>query len=336
MRIAIVGAGISGLACARQLHARGQQVTVFERSDYVGGRIVTQDTEHGGFDYGAQFFTALSDGFKKEVSLWREAGMAAPWYGTLVRLEGGAVKPARPSTQRFVAVPGMGELTRYLAQGLDIRTGHVVKRIDLAPGKNAHRQWMLTVAADGQEAKSVQGPFDVVVVATPANRAVTLLKAAPMLSSKAEQAGFVASWALMLAFEQPLKLPYDGAWVSHPMLAWIARDTSKPDRRADERWVVLARVEWTAEHLKDTPARVRDSLLGAFREVTGMADKPVHATARLWNYAQSVRPIAKSCLWDEKLRMGACGDWFTTGLEGSGQIEHAFMSGQTLATRIAG
>jgi hypothetical protein len=335
MHIAIVGAGIAGLACARQLRAKGHAVTVFEKSPYVGGRIVTYENELGSFDYGAQFFTALSDGFKREVSTWREAGVAAPWHGKLVRLENGAIKPARASTQRFVAIPGMGELSRFLARDLDVRTGHGVRRIDVI-NKSSKPQWMVTVQADGADEKTKEGPFDAVAVATPANHAVSLLKAVPTLSTKAEKAGHVASWSLMLAFNQPLDLSYDGAWTDHPLLAWIACDASKPDRPEGERWIALARVEWSTEHLKDTPARARDALFKAFQEATGKQTPPVHAVARLWSYAQSTRPLTKSCLWDEKLKVGACGDWFTTGLEGSGQIEHAFMSGLNLAKRIAG
>ena len=88
--------------------------------------------------------------------------------------------------------------------------------------------------------------------------------------------------------------------------------------------------------MKDSPARAKKVLLEAFQEVTGLQVSPAQAMARLWTYAQTVRPIAKSCLWDEKRMVGTCGDWFTTGLEGGGQIEHAYMSGLMLARRISG
>ena len=334
MQIAIIGAGISGLACAQQLHAKGCTVTVFEKGEEVGGRIATQETELGGFDYGAQFFTAMSEEFKKEVSSWRHIGLVSPWHGNLVNLEQGVIKPALPSSQRFVAVPGMGALTRYLARGLDVRTGHAVKSID-SSGKSGKQQWSLTVS-DDSGVETQLGPFDAVVVAVPADDAANLLKALPKLARTAEKAGFVPCWSLMLAFPQPLDLNYDGAWVKHHRLAWIARDASKPDRRDGERWIALARVDWSEEHLTDTPARARDKLLKAFQESTGSNVQPVHAEARFWGYAKSTEPLTKSCLWDEKLMVGACGDWFTTGLEGSGQIEHAFMSGQMLAARIGG
>jgi len=50
MRIAIVGSGISGLACARLL-AREHEVTLFEASDYLGGHTHTHEVEQDGSTY---------------------------------------------------------------------------------------------------------------------------------------------------------------------------------------------------------------------------------------------------------------------------------------------
>ncbi|MEA5098583.1 MAG: FAD-dependent oxidoreductase [Burkholderiaceae bacterium] len=329
MHLAIIGAGISGLACAQNLQQRGHTVTLFEKNEAVGGRVSTRQTEIGGFDLGAQFFTAISDDFKKDVAVWRKQGLVSPWHGRLVQLQDGVASPGRPSSQRFVAVPGMGELAHHLAHGLEVRCGQTVSGIEPF-GQSG--KWSLALKSEG--AVTHAGPFDAVVVATPADQAAMLLAHAPALAGKADQVGHVACWALMLGFQEPLNLDFDGAWVTHHRLAWIARDDSKPERRGGERWIALARVEWSAEHLKDGMVRARDKLIKAFQESTHTRVQPTHAMAQLWPYAQSTKPLAKSCLWDDKLKIGACGDWFTAGLEGGGQIEHAYMSGKMLAGRI--
>ena len=53
-RVAVVGAGIGGLSCARELALRGYDPVVFEASDRVGGRCSSQATRVGWFDDGAQ------------------------------------------------------------------------------------------------------------------------------------------------------------------------------------------------------------------------------------------------------------------------------------------
>lgn len=52
MKIAIVGSGISGLACAYRLVQAGHQVTLFEANDYFGGHTHTVDVTLDGITYG--------------------------------------------------------------------------------------------------------------------------------------------------------------------------------------------------------------------------------------------------------------------------------------------
>lgn len=54
MQVAVVGAGVSGLIAALELEKGGVQVTVFEGSDRVGGRIKTDLIEGIPFDHGFQ------------------------------------------------------------------------------------------------------------------------------------------------------------------------------------------------------------------------------------------------------------------------------------------
>ena len=50
--IAIVGAGLSGLRCATLLQAAGHEVSVFERSNSIGGRMRTDEVDGFLLDHG--------------------------------------------------------------------------------------------------------------------------------------------------------------------------------------------------------------------------------------------------------------------------------------------
>ena len=63
--IAIIGAGISGLTCAYELKKAGFNVTVFEKNDYVGGRMATRVKDGFHFDIGADHLCNLFVEMKK-------------------------------------------------------------------------------------------------------------------------------------------------------------------------------------------------------------------------------------------------------------------------------
>jgi phytoene dehydrogenase-like protein len=52
--VVIVGGGVSGLSCARHLHAEGVRFTLLEAADRVGGRIRTDEAEGYRLDRGFQ------------------------------------------------------------------------------------------------------------------------------------------------------------------------------------------------------------------------------------------------------------------------------------------
>ena len=66
-RVAVVGAGMAGLTCAKVLHDGGANVTVFEKADGVGGRVRTDGL--GGFklDRGFQVFLEAYPEAKKHL-----------------------------------------------------------------------------------------------------------------------------------------------------------------------------------------------------------------------------------------------------------------------------
>ena len=92
-RVAVVGAGISGLICARTLAENGCDVNVYEKSRGVGGRMSTRRVDDTlSFDHGAQYFTARDGRFKRYVESWIDDGLVQPWHGRIVVVEKGVIK----------------------------------------------------------------------------------------------------------------------------------------------------------------------------------------------------------------------------------------------------
>jgi predicted NAD/FAD-dependent oxidoreductase len=133
-RVAVIGAGMAGLACARSLGERGADVTVFEKSRGPGGRVATQLSDHGSFDHGAQYFSVHTHGFEAHVQRWIDAGVATAWPGKTIAFDRGRVIDGPLGGERFVGVGGMNAIARHLAAGLDLVTETRIVRLTRRAG----------------------------------------------------------------------------------------------------------------------------------------------------------------------------------------------------------
>lgn len=319
--IAVIGAGISGLTAARQL-ARAAPVTIFEKARGVGGRTSTRRQAPWAFDHGAQYVTVRDADFAERVSAWEAAGLLARWPERMVDLEAGRTAPRTSEHARYVPVPGMSALCKHLAEGLDVRAGTRIQRVERDNGA-----WRLVDTSGVRH-----GPFATVLVSAPPVQAADLLAPAPALQEAAASIRMAPCWAVMLAFEEPLGLDYDAAKVRRSPLAWMARNSAKPGRShgEGEGWLLHASPAWSAAHVDDEGADVIAALLAALAEATRTrVPTPAHGAAHRWLYAQTGEPLGAPCLWDAERRIGVCGDWLL-----GDRVEAAWLSGRALARAV--
>jgi predicted NAD/FAD-dependent oxidoreductase len=316
-RVAVVGAGLAGLAAARGFVRAGASVAVFEKARAPGGRISTRRAEDLAFDHGAQYFTCRDPRFAEILEPMRRSGAVAPWQGRIRSLRRGRIAALREETERLVGVPGMSALSRALAEGLEVEAQCRIEAVE-----KSERCWTLR-SADGEPA----GPFDAVVVATPAPQALSLVEAAPPLHRAVAAVRMQPCWAALVAFASPLGAALDGAFVEQSPLAWVARNSSKPDRPAAECWVLHATPAWSEANLEDEPGPIGGRLLDAFAEALDRKPPaPAWLRAHRWRYASTDRPLGRPFLWDAAARIGVCGDWGD-----GGRVERAVLSGDSLA-----
>ena len=91
MKIAIIGSGISGLAAARTLN-KIADITIFEKSRGIGGRIATRRANPFTFDHGAQYFLVKNADFKSFVSPYIKSGVVKRWDAYFKEFDEGKFK----------------------------------------------------------------------------------------------------------------------------------------------------------------------------------------------------------------------------------------------------
>lgn len=210
-RIAVVGGGIAGLTVALRCSARGDEVTLFEASDKIGGQLASERT--GGFviEHGAEGFVARSEAVPE---LARAVGAADHLIDQLVQqsfcFEHGQLIPLAPGEagrmlgfqvgndelgrgiRSFKA--GMAELAESVAASLQTRCA-VALRAPIAQITPLPQSVRLELPHG--EAR----PFDAVVVATTARSAAALLARAFGEPARAlEEAKLSSSVTVSLAY----------------------------------------------------------------------------------------------------------------------------------------
>ncbi len=305
MRVAIIGAGVAGLACAERLEALGATTQLFDKGKRPGGRLSTLVLDDFAWDFGAQYFTVRDPRFAARVSHWEAGGHVVRWTDGPDGAWTGA-----PTMATFLAAD---------CASRDVRFGALVRSIDAVEG-----QWHVS-GPDLDE-----GPFDAVVIAVPAEQAATLIGLHDL--SMAREAAMIRSapcWTVMAAFPETLSSAPD-VLRSAGAISWAARNGSKPGRPEPECWVIQAGGDWSARNLERDQESVAADLLTHLAELIGSPlPEPTFLKAHRWRFAMP-QGGPGAPLWNADLKLGACGDWCTAA-----RIEDAWISGFELADNIA-
>lgn len=315
MRVAVIGAGVAGLACATELASAGAQVTVYEKARGAGGRTSTKRTEAGSFDHGCP---GLAHG---------------AWLLELAPL---GLEHAE-FAGREVPVPTMSALCRALTAALEVRPGVRVERISLEDGGLGLLD----------ETGTPLGIVDRVAVTAPAPQAAELLAdAAPDLAARAEDAAYAPCWSAMAAWDEPLGISEDWFAEAAPgtPVAWAVRESAKPGREPGERWTIQAGPGWSLGRLDDHPQAVALDLVAALGVAghLGAVPAPAFAAAHRWRFARCVAPLDDPCLVDAAAGIGAGGDWCAPqaapgdpgALQSGPGVPEALHSGRALARAL--
>lgn len=316
MSVSVVGAGISGLACARVLTDAGVEVVVHERARAVGGRMASPVLHGRRVDTGAAYFTVDGDGFGALTQDWRRRGLAQPWTDTLGVWADG-VRSSKAGPQRWCAPGGLRSLVEDLSTGLDVRLGSAVHSVTSGSGSGAV---LGGSAVDGTA-------HDVVVLAMPDPQALRLLDASHT-AARAELAG--REWEPVIAVALGAHARTWGELTAtfvndHPVLALVADDGA---RRGDGAPVLLAHTTspLAAAHLDD-PGAVVPAVLAALPEVLGSRVDVAWTHPHRWGLARPAQD-RNATHWLAG-GIGLCGDGW-----GKSKVGTAWASGTALGEAI--
>lgn len=318
-KIAIIGAGISGITAAREL-AGDASVCVFEKSRGLGGRMATRRAGGFSFDHAAQFFTARSNEFREQIEFAGDKAVRA-WTPQVITIERGSRSYKREWFEtHFVGTPGMNEILKMMTKNLSIRFSTRVSHLQAQSGV-----WRLY-----DDQRQSLGDFDWVISSAPVPQTLDVLPDCFSHRSLMREAEFSPCYALMLGFEQLPSLGFDAAVVKNEAIAWISANHSKPGRSEGKSLLIHSDNYWAAENLEADQEFIINRLTQCLGELTAIeADKAKHIALHRWLYARVEKNLATDYLLDSRNKLAACGDWCR-----GNRVEDAFLSGQQLAKEL--
>jgi renalase len=232
--VIVVGAGIAGLACARELVDAGVPARVLERGRVVGGRLASKRYDGRYADIGAAYVTADDPAFLGRLQTWRIDGLARPWTDTFRDQRGSG-------PMRWSAPGGLRSLAVDLARELEVTLETEVTRLPAA---------------------------DTVVLAMPGPQALRIAD----LPAAREQSWSPVLTAV-LTYPRRSWPDFHGAFVNdHPVLATVCDDGDRRGDHAPVL-VAHSTPAFAAAHLAD-PSAAGPALAAATGEFLGIDAMP--------------------------------------------------------------
>ncbi len=305
--VVVVGAGLAGVACARELRAAGLVVRVLDRGHRVGGRMASRRLWDRPTDLGASYLTAADPEFAAVVDDWAARGLATPWTDTFAVL-GEGERRTTTGPLRWGAPGGLRSLVEDLADGLDVQR---------------------------EERTDLDVPAGAVVLAMPDPQAVRLCGDHPvagLLDREWEPViALAARWDRRTWDGVSPTGRFEGAFVNDDAaIGWVADDGR---RRGDDAPVLVAHStpDLARQHLAD-PTGAGPELVAALRRSMDL-DEPVDVHVHRWTFARPTgeREASYALVDGPAGPVGVCGD----GWGPKPKVETAWVSGTRLGRALA-
>jgi renalase len=317
--IAIIGAGVAGLAAARKLSSTDYMI--FEKSRGPGGRLASKRLDQLRADIGAQFFTVRDIRFEETISLAQEAGAVEAWSPRMGTFKNSKPIDSPDTQQRYVGAPYMNAFGRFLAESIEIQSDTRVASVS----KYGSRFVLTTTAGEKYTA-------DQVLVTAPVDQMSDLLSDFD-INPIADKFTMEPTWTTVVSTSEQL-IAIDGKNLDayfggdHPTFDFISVEQSKPGRYSD--FVVIhSTPEWSKVHLEEEPDSVAHEMARMLNETFKIQSRAV--VSHRWRYA---RPTDPTLTTQKGVFQVDSGLWIAGDYLAGGRVEGSFLAGIEAAARL--
>ncbi len=344
-RLAIIGAGVSGLTVAWKLRSLPFEITIFEKSRGYSGRAATRGKYGARYDHGANFVVPSTDRVRNLLfdqlptdDLQQIDGRIWTFDG-----EGTLHEPAEDDaeTEMWTYARGISTLGKLIARSIP-----AVKQTETQIA-SLHRRddaWVLADIEGGRH-----GSFDAVLLTPPAPQTADILTATAdavpahsdslsELADAVSEARYHAQFTYVFGYDHSIRRHGDYHGVSNADgehdIAWISFEHDKPERVEDGESIVVIHMSpaWTTPRVDSEPDSFLSEAKQKAADVLGASLKrPSWYDTQRWRYS-----LPGSAADRNRLAKGADVGLFFAGdyVAGKGRISEAIETGFDAASSI--
>ena len=317
--IAIIGTGFSAATLGYFLK---NDLDFYEKSRGVGGRCSTRRVDNVGlFDHGLQYVKSENSEFKKFLSDY------TIWQGNFKIFKNDQLKDDS-NKERIINENGNNLLVKNLFKNKRVFVNKELKSLEK---KNDCFQLNFK--------DSTQENYKTVIITAPYQQAYNLTKQFTENYFSKLNFSMQPNLTLMVAFNKSLKLNLSAiSFEDDDVLGFVANENTKKKvliNKDLELLTIQSSLKYAIKNIyeyRNNKESLADEMLKNLSvklKIDIKKDYIQYSDIHGWRYAYGNKLDDANCYWNEDLRLGICGDWFS-----GGNAESAFINAKKLANLI--
>ncbi|MDA9708064.1 NAD(P)-binding protein [Alphaproteobacteria bacterium] len=320
--VAVIGAGITGITLANLLQKK-VNLTVFEKSRGVGGRMATRRAEPYQFNHGAQYFKIENKEFKNFLQPLIQNKIIKHLEANHIEILNKEVIKRTKTYNKiyYTPVSKMNSVVKYL-----INNNFFIKllcKIDKTIKEND--KWFI-IDSD----KASYGPYDWLFITIPPNQALKILYNNFKFLDIIKKIKMRSCYSLMLGFDKIKEFDFDTALFLDEDVQWLSIRKKIIENKKYYNLLINSSYNFAEKNVNGNKDKISDYLIKQVSDIIKYElNNYEHKALHFWKYAMSEKNNNLGSFLDEDLKVIVCGDWCMNG-----KVEGGFLSAKDAAKKL--
>ena len=298
MKIAIIGAGFSGCNLYNNLKEKYENITIFEKSRGVGGRISTKYVNDKFIDHGTSSIIPITDDLK---------------FFCLDLAKNGILKA---KYDEFIPKTGINEICKFL-----IDEKNLVINTKIIKAENLNNKWILE-----DENNKVYDDFDLLFITIPAPQILEIQIELPNdFKEKLSNIKYNSIFSMILYSNDGIKLNENKLYENSD-IENIVNNSKKYGYKDFSSYIIHSSKEFANSINHKTKEEIYELFIENLDDEIKKDLDRFTIIPHLWKYATAKSSLDMPYFFHKNINLGICGDYFNHN-----NLEASLLSSELLA-----